>query len=382
MKSTVALIRCDSYRDISKLYEAVKRGIHLLGGVESFAGPGETIVLKPNILAGENPDKAVTTHPSVFKAVAEIFKTSGANIKYGDSPAMSRPEKAAQKGHYHEIAEALGIELADFSTASAVSHPSALLAKQLVLAKGALEADGLVSISKMKTHGLCRITGAVKNQFGCIPGMRKGEYHVKMPDVFDFSRVLVDINTYLNMRLYIMDGVVAMEGNGPRSGDPVDMKALLFSRDPVALDAVCCRLMGLDPKYVPTIQLGQDAGLGTCDFQKIDIVGSNIETLVNRSFKVERRMPDRLASADVFPTWLKNWISPRPVIESSRCVSCGNCILQCPVEFKAINWPNNDKSKQPVFDYNLCIRCYCCQEICPERAISIRTPLLGKLIYR
>lgn len=361
---------------------AVQKGIQLLGGVDVFASPGETIVLKPNILVGDIPDKAVTTHPSVFEAVAEIFKASGARILYGDSPAMSKPERAVKKGQFHEIAGALGIGLADFTTAVKVSHPKALLAKSLFLAKGALEADGLVSICKMKTHGLTRITGAVKNQFGCIPGIRKGEFHVKMPDVMDFSRVLADINTYLKMRLYIMDGVVAMEGNGPRGGDPVSMKTLLFSTDPVALDTVCCRLMNLDPRYVPTIQFGQEAGLGTFDFEQIELAGHDIDDLVNKKFKVERRMPDRMASADAFPTWLKNWISPRPVIDNESCVNCGGCVLQCPVEAKAVNWPGGDKSKKPVYNYKKCIRCYCCQEICPENAITIRTPLLGKLIYR
>ncbi|MDQ1350886.1 MAG: hypothetical protein QG657_1188 [Acidobacteriota bacterium] len=382
MKATVAVIRCENYQ-IENVRVAVQRGIQLLGGVSAFARAHEKILLKPNLLSGSRPEKLVTTYPTVFQAVAEVFKATGANMFYGDSSGMGSLERVARQAGIKEVADNLGIRPADFQTVAPVSFPGALLAKQLRLAAAVLEADGIISIAKMKTHGFTRITGAVKNQFGCLPGLQKAEFHVKMPDVYDFSRVLVDINSYLKarLRLFIMDGIVAMEGNGPSGGEPAAMKVLLFSTDPVALDAVFCRLIDLDPEFVPTMKFGEESGLGVYKPDEIQIIGDDIEPLINKNFQVVRRPPERLASARSFPTFLKNRISPRPVINYERCINCGNCVQMCPVTPKAVDRPDGDKNKKPIYDYKRCIRCYCCQEICPEKAITIKIPLLGRLIY-
>lgn len=381
MLSKVAVVRCEDYNP-GNVRQAVKKGIDLLGGVSGLINPGEKILLKPNLLVGDKPSKGTNTHPMLLQAVGEVIKKGGAKLFYGDSPGVGKPERAAKKAGYIEVAEVLDMQLADFQTGVTVSFPEALLAKRLYLAAGALEADGIVSISKMKTHAFTCITGAVKNQFGCIPGLRKTEYHVKMPDVYDFSRVCVDINRYLKPRLYIMDGIAAMEGNGPRGGELVNMKVLLFSTDPVALDAVCCRLIDLDPEFVPTAKIGKEGRLGTYTPDEIEVVGDDIEELINKNFQVVRRPPERLTASRFYPNFLKNYISPRPVIDYQRCVNCGQCVLQCPVNPKAVNWPQGDKSRNPVYNYKHCIRCYCCQEICPEKAITIKVPLLGRLIYR
>jgi len=379
--SKVALIKCKDY-DLDKVRQAVQRGIGLLGGVTAFAKEGEKILLKPNLLVADRPDKCTTTHPLVFRAVAEVFQRQNLELYYGDSPAIGSMKRLVKQTGIKEIADSLDIRWSNFQEGEMVSFPEALLAKQLYLAKGASAADGIVSIGKMKTHGFTRITGAVKNQFGCIPGLRKAEFHVKMPDVYDFSKVLVDINRFLKPRLYILDGIIAMEGNGPRGGEPFNMKVMLFSTDPVALDAVCCRLIDMNPEYVPTAKIGRDSGLGTYIPEEIEIVGDGLAELKNSEFKAVRRPPDPLAASRSYPNFLKNLISPRPVINQDRCVNCGQCVLQCPVEPKAVNWPRGDKKQKPSYRYKNCIRCYCCQEICPEKAISIQVPLLGKLIYR
>jgi uncharacterized protein (DUF362 family)/NAD-dependent dihydropyrimidine dehydrogenase PreA subunit len=353
-----------------------------LGGVSSLIEDGEEIVLKPNLLAGVPPEKAVTTHPAVFKAVAEIFKEAGARLFYGDSPALSKPKRAAQKAGLQKIAYELGIPHADFETTVKVSYPDAILGKQLNLAAGVLKGRRIISICKMKTHGLTRISGAVKNQFGCVPGFLKGEYHVKMPDIYNFSAILVDINNFLKPKLFIMDGITAMEGNGPRGGNPVDMKVLLFSTDAAALDSIFCKLIHLDPEFVPHLPIAEQAKLGNYRYERIEIVGDDIEALINKDFKVTRKPADRLPRSSNFPTYLKNLISPKPVINYDKCKNCGSCVLQCPVSPKALDWPGKKKHKKPVYSYKRCIRCYCCQEICPHEAITFKTPLLGRIIYR
>lgn len=381
LKSKVAVIRCEDYQE-SAVRKAVRKGLEQLGGIGEFGKPGEKLLLKPNLLSGRSPERMVTVHPLVFKAVAEVFQESGFQLTYGDSPSLSVPENVSRKAGLFSVAEAMGIPLADFQKGVKISYPQAQIAQQLKLAPGVLEADGMISIAKMKTHALTRITGAVKNQFGCVPGLLKGEFHVKMPDIFKFSAVLVDICTFLKPRLYIMDGIWAMEGNGHSSGTPRQMKVLLFSTDPVALDAVFCRLIHLKPEFVPFMKIGENAGLGTYLTNQIEILGDELEELIQPDFKVVRRPADRFITSRYFPTFLKNQISPKPVINKDLCIKCGACVEACPVIPKAVNWSTSDHRQVPVYDYKHCIRCYCCQENCPYKAIFVETPWLGKLLLK
>ena len=178
-----------------------------------------------------------------------------------------------------------------------------------------------------------------------------------------------------------MDGVVAMEGNGPRGGNTVRMNALLFSTDPVALDMVFCKLIDLKPEFVPTLVSFSDNSL-LINAKDIELIGDPVEDLINPSFNVTRRKFDRYASRGSFPAFLKDLISPKPVIDYDICRNCGKCVLQCPTDPKSLNWKENENFDFPVYNYKTCIRCYCCQEICPHNSISIKTPLLGKLIRR
>ncbi|MCK5827461.1 DUF362 domain-containing protein, partial [Candidatus Bipolaricaulota bacterium] len=184
--STVAIVRCGSYEQ-ADVQEAVTRGLNLLGGAEAFVKPGETILLKPNLLTGRSPDRVVTTHPSVFRAVALALQSAGAILTYGDSPGFGKPQAAAQKAGLFDIARELDIPLADFTHGDVVSFPEGRQNKQFTIARGALSADGIVSLPKMKAHGLTRMTGAIKNQFGCVPGPLKAEFHARLPMAELFS---------------------------------------------------------------------------------------------------------------------------------------------------------------------------------------------------
>jgi uncharacterized protein (DUF362 family)/ferredoxin len=390
--SQVAVVRCDGY-DPDTVHGAVGRGLDLLGGAERFAQPGERLILKPNLLVPSAPADCVTTHPTVFSAAARHLLAAGAVLSYGDSPAFGPTRSAARKAGILEAAESLGVARADFSTARTVSFPEGRLIKQFDVAACLLEADGVVSLCKMKTHGLTRITGAVKNQFGCIPGVRKGAFHARLPDVDWFSQMLVDLNLLIRPRLFIMDGVVAMEGNGPRGGDPRAMNVVLLSDDPVAVDTVFCRMVDLDPGLVGTITWGVKAGLGTAD--DIELLGDPLEQFIAPDFQVNRHGGSTTGSGSWRSRSIRDRVVPRPVIDDSMCTACGTCVRMCPVEPKAVLFKDGDPltgrrtgdagdlpKKPPAHEYSRCIRCYCCQEMCPERAITIKTPLLGRIVNR
>ncbi len=378
--STVVLLRCKDY-DEQRVAKTVACGVDLLGGIGQFVKTGERILLKPNLLVAKVPERAVTTHPAVFQGVARLFQEAGGILSYGDSPGFGRIETVARRSGIAAVAEQMNIFPADFRTGRTVSFPEGQVIRQFTIAEGALDTDGIISLPKFKTHALTRFTGAVKNQFGCIPGILKGEFHSRLNKMDKFAAMLVDLNRFLRPRLYIMDGIVAMEGNGPHNGKPKPLGALLFSTDPVALDTVACRLANLEPSLVPTNVIGEALGLGT--YTNITVLGDAVETLAREDFDANRK-PDISANTmhPILSRVMKNYLVPRPVIRAERCIRCGNCVKMCPVNPKAVDFTDIEKKAVPRYNYRNCIRCYCCQEICPEGAIEVETPLLGRIIHR
>jgi uncharacterized protein (DUF362 family)/Pyruvate/2-oxoacid:ferredoxin oxidoreductase delta subunit len=376
----VALVRCERYEP-QLVRDAVSRALDLLGGAGRFVQPGEQIVLKPNLLVGRAPDRAVTTHPTVFRAVAEILQDHGCRLSYGDSPGFpgSTSSQARRSGLAAE-AERLGIPLADFHHGAVVHFPEGDLIKRFTLARGVVDADGLVSLPKMKAHGLTRITGAMKNQFGCIPGMLKAEFHARLPTVDLFSRMLTDLNRLLRPRLFVLDGIIAMEGNGPQSGTPHPMNLIAVSEDPVALDTVFCRLIGLDPTLVGSIVHGRETGLGGGD--EVEIVGDPLTSLEDLGFDVNRSPRSTTGGPGRWSRLARRVVVPRPAVDGARCTRCGTCVTLCPVTPKAIDFERGNRARPPSHRYDRCIRCYCCQELCPEGAIDIHVPALGRLLHR
>ncbi len=380
-KSIVAIVPCAAY-DEEKVYQAVTAGVSLLGGIEKFVSPEEKVLLKPNMLGKADPKKAMTTHPAVFYAVGKLLRESGyAHITYGDSPGPGSisVSKVAEGCGIMQSAQALNIPLADFMHGKQVTEPEGLICKHFVIADGVLEADAIINICKMKTHALERVTGAVKNLYGCVQGFNKGAGHAKYPDPIRFARMVADLNVLLKPRLHIMDGIMAMEGNGPASGTPVQMKVLLFSADPVALDSVFCRLVNLSPALVPTNVAGEQAGIGTWRENDIEILTPEGKITVKQAAEMYGKADFQVfrgSGAKGYALRLSKLIPAlreRPVADPRLCIRCGECVKSCPVDGKAIALdPKQDKA--PRYDYKLCIRCYCCQEMCPAKAITVHKP--------
>jgi uncharacterized protein (DUF362 family)/Pyruvate/2-oxoacid:ferredoxin oxidoreductase delta subunit len=340
----------------------------------------EKILLKPNVLAGAKPEDQVTTHPSVLNGTIRYLQENGIAMLYGDSPGFEKPGPALTKAGLTQIANRYAVALGDFEKGKIIDFPQGHFCKKFTIANACFEADGIISLPKMKTHGLTRITGAVKNQFGCVAGLNKAGFHLKIPNARNFSKMLVDLNLYLKPRLYIMDGITAMEGNGPRGGDPVQMNCLIISTDPIAVDSTFCAMIDLNPKFIVTNVSGHAAKLGTYLCEEIEYVGDPLESFINKKFNIVRKPVENNIVASFVPRPIKNLIVSRPEIDRDKCIKCGICVNACPVEGKALNFKNNNKKYKPVYNYTKCIRCYCCQEVCPEKAISVTRPWLGRLV--
>lgn len=367
----VALVPCTSYDGAP---QAVATALDLIGGVESVLRGEEKLLLKPNFLAKCPPEKACTTHPAVFRGVAEYLQSHGyTNLFYGDSPGHGDTAAIAKECGVGAVAEELDIPLGDFTAGKVVSYPEGITEQEFVLCNGVCEADGIVNICKMKTHMLERITGAQKNIFGCVFGLNKGASHVKHPNALEFAKMLADLNNLLRPRLHIMDGVVAMEGNGPQSGTPKAMNVILASTDAIALDTVFASLVHLDPALVPTNVIGAARGVGTMDIANIEVVTPEGTLTVaeakdkygDAEFDVYRGKEDKGIIRQLKP--IQKWIRRVPKIKKDLCVACGICAKSCPVEGSALTF--RKKGKPPVYDYDKCIACFCCQEMCPKKAI-------------
>lgn len=378
--SKVAIVRCENYEN-GNVKAAVERGIALLGGAAAFFKPGERILLKPNWIMAVAPERCATTHPSVFRAVCEVLQDAGADLCYGDSPGNGTTEevalKAAKTTGFYDVASELNIPLADFINGQTIKTTDGFMPREYFIANGALDCDGIVSLPKLKTHGFFKITGALKNQFGCIPGKRKGAYHAQLHKPGDFARMLIDLNRFLHPRLYIMDGITAMEGNGPMNGDAKKMNVLLFSADPIALDATVCRLINLKPEYSYTVTLGMQAGQGTYVSDEIELLGDPLESFVACDFNVNRNpMSNTQIGKNTFDPADAASV-PSPYIVEEKCQRCGVCVDMCPIVPKVVDWHDNDRTHPPTYDYKRCIRCFCCQEVCPYGAILIKEPVVS-----
>jgi len=373
--SKVIVQKCENY-DLEQVYPKIKWAIEQLGGIESIIPKSKTILLNPNLVVGAEPELAVTTHPVIFEAVVKLLVEHDYKLIYGDSPGLGNPEKAAAKSGLKEVADRYNIKHGDFSNGKQVSVPESKVCKQFEIVNAMFEAEAIINLPKMKAHALQRITGAIKNPFGMVLGYNKATMHSRYTNAFIFAEMLIDLNNYLKVDLHIMDGILAMEGNGPRNGTPIPMNVILVSKDPVALDTVFCKLVNVNHMIIPTIQYGQEYGLGS--YENIEIIGDDINPLINKNFKVDHN-PVKVEDANKFAILRK--VVRRPYIIEDACKKCGVCVEVCPLEEKALSWKNGDKSNPPIYDYIKCIRCYCCQEMCPHHAIDVKTPILGKILY-
>lgn len=382
----VAIVECAGY-DPETVQDAVNRLVQFLGGWEAFVKPGETIVIKPNLLMRKSPDEAVTTHPSVIETAASSVIGAGGRAVLADSPGGPLNTRVLQwvyKGCGLTEAAARSGAVLNFNTAeTTVKVPAGGILAGITVLEEIAQADGVVSISKLKTHGLTRLTGAVKNLFGVIPGLKKMEYHFRMPGVEEFSAMLVDVARTVSPRLHIIDAVVGMEGEGPSGGEPVHIGLLLASTCPFTLDLVASALVGIKPEDVPTIAVSIKRGYISGDINKVRLLGDPVSLP-----RLRFRMPPKAVDFDLLkansrgrlPGWLISALNrrlrPYPVFNRDACISCGECARICPAGAISID------KKFPVPDLDRCIRCFCCQELCPQRAVKINRPLLGRVLFK
>ena len=375
--------------DYEQAEGAIRALVEQMGGMGRFVRPGERIVLKANLLRAAPPESAICTHPAVVEAVARLVKEAGGTPVICDSPGGALHKEAVLRNLYEKTgmaaaAAAAGAELSMDSSTRSVSLPEGKVLRQAEIITPVAEADGVIDLCKMKTHVLMSMTGAVKNLFGVIPGLSKVGYHATHPDHETFADVLLDLTGYVKPRLSLMDGILAMEGDGPgSSGTPRQVGLLLAAANPLALDTAAGAIMNLPRQDNPVLLAAERRGLTPCRMEDVELIGGTVEELRMADYKFPASTKSNLMDflgplARPAERLCKKALSQTPRIDGAKCVGCGICAKSCPGQAIAMTAPG----KKARISQKACIHCYCCHELCPQKAVELHQSWLGRLLAK
>lgn len=385
MDNQVRISRCSSYAD-GDVTRALDDAVAPWGGLGALINPGQRVVLKVNLLRGARPEQAVTTHPAVVKAVARAVRGLGATPVLADSPGSGLPytkrtlEKCYRRSGYLRLADEIGLELNYDVTSRDVHFDQGRVAKRFNVITPVVEADAVINLCKLKTHPFTILTAAVKNLFGVFPGFDKPGFHARMRVVDNFADVLLDVTSFVNPVLNIMDAVVAMEGNGPGLGEPRNAGLIVAGPSALAVDVAAGAITGLEPERHPVLRVAAARGIKPNRPEDLDVVGPSLESARLRDWKWPPTIDTEAGLAGYGPfrhilqVLLRNGLSVQPRVRRERCTGCGLCRESCPVAAISVI---NDKS---CIDEKLCIRCYCCHEACAYDAVELRRSLLHRIV--
>jgi len=253
----------------------VKTGLALIGGLNLQRD--SAVVIKPNLCCIKPPETGATTDVKVIEGIVNYLRNEfgiyDISIVESDGTQVLADIAFKLLG-YEKLSKKLNLNLVNLSKAPffVKKFPQNALLKEVKFPEVFEKADFFISVPKIKTHIDCMFTCALKNQFGCNPDPRKVKYHKRLNDA------IVDLNIAFKPNLVVVDGIVAMEGyRGPTDGLPVKMNKLIFGTDPVAVDHLVARMMGLDPNDVSHIVEAERRSLGKTDYITIGINTMKVE---------------------------------------------------------------------------------------------------------
>ncbi|MFO7952596.1 MAG: DUF362 domain-containing protein [Bacillota bacterium] len=367
-KAVVALEQCLRYHP-QTVRSSLEQLLGHFGGINSLVKPGQKVLLKPNLLAAALPVEAVSTHPVVMKAMAEMILEAGGRVYLGDSPGNDSQEKALRVCGMKEVIEETGAETLFFNDTTNVEVNN-FKKRDIPVAAALKQVDLIFNMGKLKTHAYTGMTGGIKNVFGCVVGSRKARFHLDYPFPLDFSRLLVDVYLAVKPSFSILDAVIAMEGTGPRRGRPRQLGLLMASPSAVGLDRVAAAITGFYLEEVPTLVAAKELNLTGSELSSVLVKGLSLERSKVLDFDKGPAAGGRLSRLlAMFPVArIRDFFAarrPYPKVKPALCNGCGVCRDNCPaqvIEFKM---------SIPDIDYRGCIRCYCCQEFCAQGAIDL-----------
>jgi uncharacterized protein (DUF362 family) len=285
-KPTVVLNRCADYIE-TEIAKAIATQFELLGGLETFVRAGDSVLLKPNLIAPRSRRYATQTHPAVIIAVARMLKDFGARPFVGDSPAWSNVFACVKALKLEEPLRKLSVPVKQLDKPKwcRIGRRDT----KVGISSVALDADVIINLPKFKTHQQLVATFAVKNMFGCVAGKRKALWHFrKGKSERLFCELLIDIFEYLKPAVTIIDGVIGMDGAGPIRGRTRSLGWIIGGTEPISLETICCKLVNIKPEDLPIIKTARHIGLACSDEDNIKILGDDYSERIYMDFELSK----------------------------------------------------------------------------------------------
>ena len=291
--SIVTFTRCTDYSRPT-IAGAIEKHFNLLGGLEKFIRPGDSVLLKPNFIAPRSHRHATQTDPAVILETARLLKDFGARPFVADSPAWSNTFVCVKALKLDEPLRHLSVPVKQLDS----PKKCRIGAKNISvgISSVALDADVIINLPKFKSHQQLVATFAVKNMFGCVSGKRKALWHfTKGHNPDEFCELLIDIYKHLNPALTIIDAVTAMDGRGPIRGRARPLGWLIGGTDPIACETICAKLVNIEPQNIPIIKTAKQTGFGCTDPAEIEIAGDDFPQTICMDFVLPDLVPIRFS---------------------------------------------------------------------------------------
>lgn len=251
---------------------------------------GKRVLLKPNLVEPSRLAPHMTTHPAIIQAAAEVFRQWQASVTVGEGPGHVRDTEHAliESGVLEALTDSrLTFEDLNYQEIRAVrNRGKACNLREFYFPQAVIEADFVVSMPKMKTHHWMGMTGAMKNLYGVIPGIKYG-WPKNVLHFNGIPQTVFDINASVGKTLTIVDAIDCMEGDGPILGTPKSMGLVVVGTNLVSVDATLARLMDIIPERIPYLELAKNR-LGPLDEKRIQQRGEAWQSLAEPFMILDR----------------------------------------------------------------------------------------------
>jgi uncharacterized protein (DUF362 family) len=272
----VSIAKCLKVNDVASLKKELSNAIELLGGLKSRILKGDSVLIKPNVLAPMSYETGATTNPFLVEALIELLQEYGIKkITIGEGSAVGlKTDESFEAAGWYKLAEKKGVKIIDFKKEEFIpmSVPEGKVFRILYAPKVLVESDIIINVPVMKTHDTYPATLGLKNMKGVLREKDKKRFHL-----WKLSQCIVDLNKLLLPHITIEDGTVGMEGYGPMFGIPANRGIIIASFDVVAADTVAAQVMGFDPDTIEYLKLAVEQNLGCGDMSDIKVLGLGIK---------------------------------------------------------------------------------------------------------